>query len=56
MEEIVLRKQRFREAGKEAFDQRHRLRLREIKKGDMVLIYHSKRAIDMSSDVKLSFR
>jgi hypothetical protein len=56
MEEIVLRKQRFREEGKEAFDQRHRLRLKEIKKGDVVLVYHSKRAIDMSSDIKLSFR
>jgi hypothetical protein len=56
MEEIILRKRRFREQGKEAFDAKSRLRLKSIKKGDIVLVYHSKRAIDITSDNKLNFR
>jgi RNase H-like domain found in reverse transcriptase/Integrase zinc binding domain len=56
MEEIALRKRRFREQGKEAFDANHHLRLKAIKAGDVVLVYHSKRAKDMTADVKLGFR
>ena len=56
IEEIVLRKRRIREEGKETFDAKHRLRKTEIKEEDTVLAYHSKRAIDMSSNLKLSFR
>jgi len=56
MEEIVLRKRRIREAGKEAFDKTHQIRKTTIKVKDIVLAYHSKRATDMSSKLKLSFR
>jgi len=56
MEEIALRKRRFREQGKAAFDAKHRLRLQEIKAKDVVLVYHSQRAMDMTSNIKLGFR
>jgi len=56
MEEIILRKRRIREEGKERFDWNHSIRLTEIKEKDIVLAYYSKRAMDMSSDLKLSFR
>jgi hypothetical protein len=56
IEEIILRKRRIREEGKDSFDQSHQIRKEEIKVKDIVLAYHSKRAIDMSSNLKLSFR
>ena len=56
IEEIVLRKRRYREAGKAAFDTRHHLRLQPIKKGDTVLVYDIQRQIDKSSDRKLDYR
>jgi hypothetical protein len=56
IEEIALRKKRIREEGKEYFDKSHRIRREEIKAKDIVLTYHSKRAKDMSSDLKLSFK
>jgi hypothetical protein len=56
MDEIILRKRRLREQGKIMFDKTHRIRKTLIKKDDTVLVYHSKRATDMSSDVKLAFK
>ena len=56
MEEIILRKRRIREEGKDSFDQRHRIRKEEIKAKDIVLVYDSKHAMDMSSNLKLSFK
>jgi hypothetical protein len=56
MEEIVLQKKRIREEGKDNFDRRHRIRKEKIKAKDLVLTYHSKRAMDMSSNLKLSFK
>lgn len=56
IEEVVLRKRRLREEGKAAFDNSHRLRKTPIREEDIVLVYHSKRAIDMSAKVKLGFK
>src|SRR5271155_5078787 len=56
LEEIGLRVRRKREAGKEAFDDHHSIRKREVKEGDLVLLHNSARQKDMSRQAKMSFR
>ena len=56
IEEVALRKKRIREEGRDTFNRTYRIRTDTINKKDVMLVYDSKRAIDMSSDTKLSFR
>jgi len=55
-EEAIYRKTRRRQKGKEAFDIRHRIRVKPLEKGDIILRYDSVREIDMSLHKKLDFR
>ena len=56
IEEVALRKKRIQEEGRDTFNRTYRIRTDTINKKDVMLVYDSKRAIDMSSDTKLSFR
>ena len=50
------RLRRRREEGKEYFDDTHRIRVEELKEGDLVLLHNSQRQKDMSRLNKLSFK
>ena len=57
LEEAVAHLERRRMAGKEDFDDRHRIRAeKDIVEGDLVLLYDSAHAADMSTAKKLRFR
>jgi len=55
-EEAIYRKTRRRQEEKEAFDIRHRIRVKPLEEGDIILRYDSVREIDMSLRRKLDFR
>ena len=55
-EEAIYWKTRRRQEEKEAFDIRHRIRVKPLEEGDIMLRYNSVREIDMSSRKKLDFR
>lgn len=54
IEEAAFHLQRMREKGKEVFDNTHHLRVDELKKADLVLLFDNERQKDMSSSVKLA--
>jgi len=56
MAEIVLRKRRLREMGKELFDRTHQIRQGDIKVHDIVLVFDVRNSIDKSSNSKLNYR
>ena len=55
-EEAIYRKTRRRQEEKEAFNTRHRIRVKPLEEGDIILRYDSVREIDMSLRRKLDFR
>jgi NMD protein affecting ribosome stability and mRNA decay len=54
--EAIYRKTRRRQEGKEVFDAWYRIRVRPLKKGDIVLRHNLVREIDISLRRKLDFR
>ena len=55
-EEAIYRKTRRRQKGKEAFDIRHRIRVKPLEKGDIILRYDSIKEIDIFLYKKLNFK
>ena len=56
LDEVILRKRRKREEGKEAFDETWRIRGTQLNVKDLVLKHDAKKEKDMSSSNKLSYR
>ena len=56
LEEIELRVRRKYKAGKEAFDDYHSIRKREVKKSNLVLLYNLARQKDILRQAKILFR
>jgi hypothetical protein len=52
----IYRKTHRRQEGKEAFDIRHRIKTKPLKKGDIILCHDLVREIDISLYRKLDFR
>ena len=54
LEEATYHLQRMRMEGKEDFDDSHRIRTKELEKGDLVLLHDTKRDAIMSTAIKLA--
>jgi len=54
--EAIYRKTRRRQEEKEVFDIRHRIKVKPLEEGDIILRYDSVKEIDMSLRRKLDFR
>jgi len=55
-EEAIYWKTRRWQEGKEAFDTRHKIRVKPLEEGDIMLRYDSVKEIDMSLYKKLDFK
>ena len=56
VKEAIYRKTRRRQEKKEAFDIRHKIRVKPLEERDIILRYNSVKEIDISLRRKLDFR